>query len=84
MLFQACLIMSPASIAAEARILTRLSPPCPTAGCMVLCTYSFDFLHQLTDSATVANDSYVPCLLEEWSPVLGSDLAFFFLIGSYN
>ena len=33
---------SPASIAAEAWVLTRLSPPCPTAGCMVLSIYSFD------------------------------------------
>ena len=24
--------------------------------------------------------TYVPCLLEEWSPLLGSDLAFFFLL----
>ena len=31
------------SIAAEARVLTRLSLPYPTAGCMVLSTCSFDF-----------------------------------------
>ena len=49
--FEACLNTSPASIAAEACVLIRLSPPCPTAGCMVLSTYSFDFT--ITSELTV-------------------------------
>ena len=66
MFFQTCLITSPASIAAEAWVLTHLSPPCPTEGCMVLFTYSFEII---TIELTVANDRCVLTYLVSWKSV---------------
>ena len=57
--------MSPASVAAEAWVLTRLSPPCPTAGCMV-CLPTLILLLIITSELTVVNDRSVRKYLVSW------------------